>query len=714
MFVLALASMLFARADEGMWLPYLLGQQVYDDMVKKGLKLSKEQLYSINQASIKDAVVMFGSGGCSGVIVSNKGLMFSNHHCGFSVIADASNAEHNYLKDGFYARSLKEEVPSPGLTMRVLIKIEDKTGEIEDSIKGWTERERAVKLDKLLDSTAARSVRGSGYDGRIMPVFKGNQYLLFVFQTYKDVRLVGTPPLNVGEFGAISDDWRWPRHSCDFSIFRIYTGKDGRPAAYSPDNVPLIPRYSLPISIKGVKENDYTMVFGFPGNTDRYASSYAVKLKMEVEDSAMVVLRDLKLKYKYQEILENPAARSRLVPEYSGSANYRKFCEGEIRALRTFNVYSRRQEEEANFERWAAEKPEYAGILKEYAEIYAKWAPCLKERLYIIEGILGARLSSFATGYQRLESVLAAAGTPANVVAQAMKAADKNRREFVNIENRALDVEVLAKTCQLYYERIPAEGRPAGFYEALQSRFGSLNDSTTFHRWAMDLLANTMLLNENKWDSFMVHPDVAVLRADPIFAYDNAFIGNYLRKCGGIEQEFYQKKENLDRRYLKARMIMEPGKIQYPDANNTLRISYGQAKSYSVPGAERYDYECTVSEVLKKYKPGDIEFDLPDKYIDLCKQKEWGIYKDKGHNEVVTGFITTNDITGGNSGSPVLNAKGQLIGLAFDSNYESLDQKLQFQQETNRTLCVDIRYVLWCIDKLGGASNIIDELQVIK
>jgi len=711
--LLMAVSFKWAKADEGMWLPYLLGQQTYNDMVKRGLKLTKEQLYSINKASIKDAIVIFG-GGCTGEIVSNEGLIFTNHHCGYGAIAAASTVEHNYLKNGFYAKDKSQEISSPMLSVQFLVKVEDVTKQVEDAVKGLSGAERTAKEQAAYGEIVEKATAGTGYEAKVVPMYKANQYLLFVYERYTDIRLVGTPPESIGKFGGDTDNWEWPRHTGDFSIFRVYADKNGKPAPYSKDNVPLKPKHFLPVSIKGVKENDYAMIFGYPGGTNRYETSYGVELKNTVENPNTVNLRDVRLKAMFEQMKKDPAVKLQLASSYAGIANYWKFFDGETKQLEKYHVLEEKRKQEAAFAKWAQDKPEFANILNDYAANYKAWTPYAKGRVYLTEGILGSPVAGFASTLLQVEKALVTPNAPKDAVKNAVAAADKARKAFLESENKPSDEKILAATCQMFYNDIPKDQQPTAFYQELSSKYGNLSEDATYRKWAANLMANTMIFNDAKWDAFVKNPDAVSLQADPAFAYASAFVKNYTGKYLPLYNQFVMKNNDLGREYLKGIMQMQPNANRYPDANFTMRVSYGQVKPYSPRDAVNYDYVCTMKGVIEKYVPGDYEFDLPAGYLDLYNKKDFGQYKDAKRNDVVVCFITTNDITGGNSGSPVINGNGELIGLAFDGNYEALSHKIQFDSNYNRTICVDVRYVLWCIDKLGGASNIIRELKIVK
>jgi hypothetical protein len=711
--LLLLLAVKFAKADEGMWLPYLLGQQVYNDMVQKGLKLTKEQLYSINKASVKDAIIIFG-GGCTGEIVSNQGLIFTNHHCGYDAIATASSVEHNYLKNGFYAQSNAQEIPAAGLTVQFLVRVDDVTKKMEEALQGLSGQDRMKKQQTAIGEIVTEATNGTGYEAKVLPLFKGNQFLLFVYERYKDIRLVGTPPESIGKFGGDTDNWEWPRHTGDFSVFRVYANKDGKPAEYAADNVPLKPKHFLPVSIKGIKENDYAMIFGYPGGTNRYESSEGVKLKIDVENPSIVNLRAVRLKYMFDQMKKDPAIKLKLASYYAGVANYWKFYDGETKQLLKYKVEEQKQQNESAFIKWAQGKPEFEHIFDDYAQTYKDWTPYAKHRIYINEGIMGSPLAGFAASLQALERAMVQPGTSSDVIAKSIQAADKARTAFLEEEDKTSDQKILAATCRMFYTDIPAAQHPIGFYDAVKAKFGSLDEENTYRLWAAALMSSSMIMNDARWKAFIEHPDAVTLQQDPAFAYSSAFVKNWSMKYLPLYNQFVTRINDLGRGYLKGLMQMEPNKKWYPDANFSMRLSYGQVKPYTPRDAVSYDYVCTMKGVLEKYKPGDYEFDLPANYVDLYNKKDFGQYKDARKNDIVTCFITTNDITGGNSGSPVLNGNGELIGLAFDGNYEALSHKIQFDPVYNRTICVDIRYVLWCIDKLGGAPNIVSELKLVK
>ncbi len=708
-------SLFKASADEGMWLPMLLGQQVYNDMVKRGLKLTKAQLYSINKSSLKDAILIFG-GGCTGEIVSSQGLIFTNHHCGYGAIANASSVEHNYLRDGFYALNKEQEIKS-SLTVQFLDKIVDVTKEVENAVKGLSWDERVKKLSEVYKTITDKVVdKENGLAGRIYSMFKGNQYIMYVYKTYRDIRLVGAPPESVGKFGGDTDNWEWPRHTGDFSVFRVYAAKTGKPADYSTDNVPLKPKHFLPVSIKGFKDGDYAMIYGYPGGTNRYETSFGISLKNEIENPSLVALRDMRLKYMYNEMIKDPAIKLKLASSYAGIANYWKFYDGETKQLKKFNTEAEKKKYEAAFTAWAKGKPEYENIFADYNTNYTAWTPYSKHRQYLNEGIMGSPVAAFAAQLAGIENAIIKKGSTEADIKKAADAANNNRKGFLEGEDKSSDEKILAAVCQYFYNDIDKSQHPIGFYENLKAAYGDLNEEATYKKWAKEVFSNTMIFDDAKWDAFIAKPDAAVLQADFAFAFASAFVKNYSTKYAPLYAAFVNKNNELGRAYMKGIMEMNPAAVKkmYPDANFSMRVSYGNVKSYNPRDAVFYDYVCTAKGILEKYKKDDYEFDAPTKQIEMLKNKDYGQYMDKRTKDLVVTFITTNDITGGNSGSPVIDANGNLIGLAFDGNYEALSHKIAFDKDLNRTICVDVRYVLWCIDKLGGASNLIKELKLVK
>lgn len=701
-----------AKAEEGMWLPQLLGAQRYADMKAKGLKLTAEQLYSINKNSLKDAIIIFG-GGCTGEIVSAEGLIFTNHHCGYGAIAGLSTMQANYLRDGFYAKNKAEELPAQGINATFLIKIADVTKQVQDSMQGLAWKDWEARKGRVFNNIAKASTEGTHFNARVYSMFKDNQFLLYTYEVFTDVRLVGTPPESVGKFGGDTDNWEWPRHTGDFSIFRVYQGKDGKPAAYSAENVPFKSRHFLPISLKGFKDGDFSMIFGYPGSTNRFETSYGIKLATDIKNPSFVEMRDIRLKAMSEQMRKDPAVRLQLADAFAGLANYWKFYDGETKQLIKYDVFGTKKKQEVALAKWITDnsKAEYGNIFQDFEKAYKAWEPYAKHKEYFEQGIMGPSVVKFAGRLGQLERALAGGGN-ANGKAM-MENLTKERNAMLEDLNRPSEQQMSWQIVKAFQDGIVADQQPTLFYNLIKQNFGSLKEESSYRNWAASAFANTMILDDAKWKKFAEAPNMNELQNDPIFAMYSAFSKGWARYQPELT-EFTAKNNELGHKYLKAWMEMNKGKVMYPDANFTMRTSYGKVASYKPRDAVRYDFVTTSAGLLEKYKPGDYEFDLPANQIELLKKKDFGQYADPVRKDLVIGFITTDDITGGNSGSPVINGNGELMGLAFDGNYEALSHKINFDKDLNRTICVDIRYVLWCVDKLGGASNIIQELKLVK
>lgn len=600
------------------------------------------------------------------------------------------------------------------------MRIDDVTKEVMDSLQGLSGADRVKKQNAVLASINKRmSDSEKNIETRVSALFKGNQFLAFVYQRYYDIRLVGAPPESVGKFGGDTDNWEWPRHTGDFSIFRVYTKPDGSPAKSGEStegNIPMKPKWYLPVSLKPLKNGDFSMIWGYPGGTNRYESSYGIQLATDINNPTLVKLRDARLKYMFEEMKKDPAIKLQLASSYASIANYWKFYDGETKQLLKYDIYGKKKAAEAQFNKWAKGKPEYENLFADWAKAYDEWRPYAKQRMFINEGIFGSPLMGFASSLMQLENLLLKTGTTQAEIKNAADAANAQRKAFMEEENIISDRNIVGTVTRMFYEGVEKDQQPVGFYGNLKQTYGALDDDATYKKYAADIFSKTMILDDAKWNAFIANPDAVTLQNDPAYYYASTFARNYTSKYASKYSQFTSQNAEYGRLYLKGIMEMDPAKakMMYPDATFTMRVSYGSVKNYSPRDAVLYDYVTTSKGILEKYKPGDYEFDLPAKQIELLKAKDFGQYIDPVRKDLVVNFITTNDITGGNSGSPVINGRGELIGLAFDGNYEALSHKLAFDKDLNRTICVDIRYVLWCIDKLGGAKNIINELKLMK
>ena len=482
------------------------------------------------------------------------------------------------------------------------------------------------------------------------------------------------------------------------------------------ENIPLKPKWFLPVSLKGYKDGDYTMIYGYPGSTNRYETSYGVKLKTDIDNPTLVKLRDVRLKYMFEEMKKDPEIKLQLATDYAMIANYWKFYDGESKQLLKYDVFGQKKKTEEIFINWAKGKPGYSTIFEDWRKAYDEWRPYAKHRMYMNEGIFGSPLMAFVASLQQIETALVQQGKTAAEIKKALDQAGKARTTFLKNENKTSDEKIVADVTMMFYRDVDKQQHPIDFYRTQVGAWGKLDDEQTYKKYAKHVFEKTMIFDDVKWNAFIKNPDGNVLQDDPAYAHASAFLINYQSKYSAKFQQFNTKNTEYGRMYLKGIMEMDTvkAKMMYPDATFTMRVSFGNVKSYRPRDGVFYDYVCTMKGVLQKYKPGDYEFDLPAKLVELAKKKDFGQYADKLKKDLVVCFITTNDITGGNSGSPVIDANGNLLGLAFDGNYEALSHKIAFDKDLNRTICVDVRYILWCIDKLGGASNIIKELKLVK
>ncbi|MDF1546514.1 MAG: S46 family peptidase [Bacteroidales bacterium] len=713
--ILLIAALTFqhVKADEGMWFLAFINKN-YSQMKAMGFKLSPKDIYDINHSSMKDAVVTLDGGSCTAELVSPYGLILTNHHCGYGEIQAHSSVEHDYLTDGFWAKNRSEELPNPGKTVTFLVRMEDVSERVNAELNDkMTEEERSLSIRKISEVIQKEAVGPTHYTAQVRSFFKGNNFYLFVYETFTDVRLVGAPPSSIGKYGGDTDNWMWPRHTGDFSIFRIYCGPDGKPADYSTDNVPYRPKHFFPISIKGVKENDFAMIMGYPGSTNRYLTSWGVEETIENENAIRIEVRGMKQNIIKKYMDKDPKTRIQYASKYSQSTNYYKYSIGQNKALAELKVVDDKKAIEKNFEKWIKENkaeraPKYGEALDLIKKAYKDKSEMDKVQNYWFEALyLGPEV--FGSGFQlrRLQGALASGDKEA--IEATAKGMEGQMDEYFKNYNVQVDKELFVSMLTLYRDKISKEYLP-GFYETIDTEFGK-----DIQKYADKLYATSILTDQSRAKAFLANPDAATLEndlgykaavscLDVYFALQekmdapNALLGKGMREfvAGWIQME-----EEKDK-----------NKLYYPDANSTIRLTYGTVGGYKV-GDKVYDYTTDLKGLLAKEDPKNPEeFSVPDRLKELYKSKDYGPYGENGR--MVVCFTSNNDITGGNSGSPVLNGTGELIGIAFDGNWEAMSGDINFDNKLQKTINVDIRYVLFIIDKYAGAKNLIDEMTIVR
>jgi len=692
-------------ADEGMWLLNMMERMNYKDMQKCGVKLTAEQIYSINNSSLKDAIGWF-SNGCTSEIVSEKGLVLTNHHCGYDAIAGLSTPKDNILDNGFWAKSMAEERPAPGVTLALVNKIVDITAEVMDSVKGMNVTDRNNALARIYGHITKRAIEGNHYEAQCRSMFEGNAYYLFIFERFTDVRLVGTPPQNIGKFGGETDNWMWPRHTGDFSMFRVYADKDGKPAKYAETNIPYKPKTFLKVSKEGVKKGDYAMIIGFPGRTNRYMFSQGVQQATDLVDPTIVKLRDVRLNAWKEEMNKDVDVRLKLSSDYASVSNYWKYFKGEGQQLKSNKVYDKKLSEEKKFDKWAKGKPEYENVMRDVAKIYKAYEPYATQSWYWREGIISPTISKLAY-YGLLMQEAIESGNQAKI--DGLKKSLLNAVEDIPYESAMVraDQRILDSLLLIYMDNNEKSMRPAFFNEQI-AKYGGGDYKAGVKAYVANAFATSIFADKNMFVAWVNNPRPELIKNDIMYLHVKAFKANYDDNFKGKIDSFNDQETELSRVYIKGLIEMNPKTNYYPDANSSIRLTYGQVKPYM--NFEVMTYLDGVIEKHKKYS-GNPEFDLPQNLIDAYNAKNFGSYTDKT-GKVPVCFLTDNDITGGNSGSPVMDAEGRLIGLAFDGNWEAMSGNIHYEPSKQRTIVVDIRYVLWIIDKLGGASNLIEEMQI--
>ncbi|MDR2847889.1 MAG: S46 family peptidase, partial [Bacteroidales bacterium] len=666
--------------------------------------------YSINHSSLKDAVVIFG-GGCTGEMISDEGLLITNHHCGYGAIQQHSSLDHNYLADGFWAMSRTDEISTPDLRVTFLVRIEDVTERIDSVCNpSMTEAARADSIGNKSHEIAQQAKQGTHYTASVKSFFGGNRYYLIVYEEFTDVRLVGAPPSSIGKFGADTDNWMWPRHTCDFSMFRVYADSTGNPARYSANNVPLKPKKFLPISLKGVEKGDFTMIMGYPGSTERYATSYEVLEMTENELPNRIKIRGVKQEIMMRHMLANPAVKIKYATKYSQSSNYWKNAIGMKNGIQHLHLIERKSAQEQEFTQWleanSAQKAKYEEAFPLIKAGIASNTTYSKVAQYASECFLqGTELLRFALQFRALQTELEKKTPDYGSLALVTDRLRKSAEDFYKNYDRAVDEEVTEALLKLYRDDIPAAYHP-DFYATVAKKYkGDLHKYT--QAWFQSIFAD-----RDKLNAFLAKPSAKLLPKDPVFQAGVSLRTVFTQWLNSMDAGDELKAKGA-RLYIAGLLEMKPEKQWYPDANFSMRLSYGSAKDYFPRDAVYYSYYTTLQGVMEKEDPDNWEFVVPDRLKELYANKDFGAYAN-AQGELPVCFISTNDITGGNSGSPVINGKGELLGLAFDGNWEALSGDIVFEPDLQRTISVDIRYVLFIIDKFAGATHLINEMTLVR
>lgn len=694
------------KADEGMWLPFLVGRN-YEDMKKYGLNLSADQIYSINNSSLKDAVISFG-GFCTGELISGNGLVLTNHHCGYGAIADVSTPEHNYLDNGFWARSHQEEIHIKGLHATFVIRIADVTKDVLPHLNdNMTQAQRDAKVAEIEKTLIEENTRGTHYSGFVRDFYDGNEYYMFITERFNDIRLVGTPPQSVGKYGGDTDNWMWPRHTADFSMFRIYSGADNKPAAYSTANVPFQPKHHLPISLKGVKENDFSMIMGFPGRTDRFSSSWAVEQTVSVEKPKRVEIRGMKLEVMKKHMDADVSVRLRYSSSYASTANYWKNFQGEMLQVKNNGVVNKKRELEKVFAQFAAGKDEYANVLSTLERVHKTLDQYVVIRAYQNEfagGGFGGRLmmtvAAYKTAIEKGNEELAdrLLNNIKGLSASYFETADMN-----------LEKDIIANYAAMYLRDINVNLMDS--YSASLAKKSREAVEKVIYASAK----KSIFFNKEKMNAFLANPSLKAINKDAIVLFTQSLMKNF--EAAMAKEDVAKANEDLkvaNRSFIRGIRLAMPEKNFAPNANSTQRFTYGQVLSYEPKDGITYNYVTTLEGMFAKEDPTNDEFIVDEKLRETYLKSDFGQYIDKERNKLVVNFISNNDITGGNSGSPVINGDGQLIGTTFDGNWEAMSGNIFFEDKVQRAITCDIRYVLWLVDKVYGATNLINEMTLVK
>ncbi len=703
---------LLAKADEGMWMPQLIAALNINDMKKNGFKLTAEQIYSINKASMKDAVAIFG-GGCSSEVISFNGLILTNHHCGYASIASLSSVDKDYLKDGYWAMNQKEELFCPGLSVTFIKRIDDVTSDILKDLKpGFSDIQKDSAIQSNIKIRETKAKEGNSYQTFIRPFFYGNEYYLFTVETFKDIRLVGAPPESIGKFGGETDNWVWPRHNADFSMFRIYANKENKPTEHNNENVPYKPAYSFPISTKGVEKGDFTMVYGFPGRTQEYLTSYAVELLMNDQDPVRVNLREKRLAIMSEDMKKNDTIRLMYANRYAGVANYYKKWSGEMQGLKKSNAVEKKQEAEQNFLKLISSDPvkkeKYTNLFAQFKKLYQDYKPLSREYDYYTECLMGVDAFRMIAPAQ---SLFAELKKKQNGKENKFDIRLKDALPAVPFKNfnKETDKKLCVAMLEVYNKEVDKALRPFYLDSLITAYKGNMQALTDF------LYANSSYVDNDKAKKMYadLEKNSAVYEHDPLYLLTISIV-NYYQKAVIPQISYFELQINdLEKEYMKALRDNVKDKKFYPDANGTMRVSFGKVADYAPRDGMEYLHYTTIDGLVEKNRSGIRDYYVKPRLLELYEKKDFGPYADK-EGKLHIAFTGSNHTTGGNSGSPVLNAKGELIGTNFDRNWEGTMSDIMYNGSFCRNIILDVRFTLWVIDKYAGAGYLLKEMKLVQ
>ncbi len=712
-FTLLILTRFFTIAGEGMWIPMLLEQLNQKEMQAMGMNITTEDIYSLNQSSMKDAIVLFGRG-CTGEIISEKGLLLTNHHCGFGQIQKHSSVDHDYLTDGFWAMSPEEELPNPGLTVTMMTEMRDVTGEVLNGVKeDMATADRIALIRENGKAIVEGFEKDSEYKAFIRSFFKGNQYYMIIVEIFKDIRLVGAPPSNIGKFGGDTDNWMWPRHTGDFSLFRIYVGPDGKPAEYAEDNVPYEPKYYFPISLDGVEEDDFTFVFGYPARTNEYLPSYAIDLVANVQNPQVISLRQHRLDIfnKYSE--NDPKVRIQYATKHARVSNKWKKMIGESGGIQRMKGIQQKEAYEKAFNEWANSNTDlsakYGKLLPEFESTYNALTPLKVAYDYYKEAGMAIEIVKYAGNFEKLVNISKEKTSKTEDLDQAIEKLKKQTSSFFKDYYQPIDQEVMAALLRIYDENITAAYKPE-FFNTIHTKYGGNYKAYTNYVFEKSMFDNNETV-EHLLENYKTKNHKKIEK-DPAFQMFTD-LQNLFNQIKPELLSLNNQLDSLQRIYMAGQMEMQPDHRFYPDANFTLRVTYGNIKGYEPADAKKYQFYTTLEGIMEKEDPEIYDYVVEDRLKELYNNKDYGQYADED-GTLRVGFVATNHTTGGNSGSPVLNADGQLVGINFDRCWEGTMSDLMYDPNVCRNISLDIRYFLFIVDKFAGAGYLVDEMELVK